>query len=91
MNNRPKKLCQWNDDAMKRVYDAVINGKTGVNRAALVFNVPHTTQKDRASGRVIHGSDMGPKKYLTKEEEKELVEFLLNCSKWDTQNQDKMC
>ena len=67
---------------MKRAYDAVTDGKMGVNRAALVFNVPRTTLKDRVSGRVIHGSDMGPKKYLTNEEEKELlVEFLLNCAK----------
>ena len=80
INNRPKKLRQWNDDAMKRAYDAVTDGKMGVNRAALVFNVPRTTLKDRVAGRVIHGSDMGPKKYLTKEE-KELVEFLLNCAK----------
>jgi len=36
MNNRPKKLRQWNDDAMKHAYDAVTDGKMGVNRATLV-------------------------------------------------------
>jgi len=81
MNNRLKKLHQWNDDAMKCAYDAVTDGKMGMNGVALVFNMPCTILKDRVSGRVVHGSDMGPKKYLTKEEEKELVEFLLNCAK----------
>ena len=81
ISNRPKKLCQWNDDAMRRAVEAVTEGKWGVNRAALEFNVPRTTLKDRISGRVIHGSNMGPKTYLTNEEEKELVAFLLNCAK----------
>ncbi len=43
--------------------------------------VPRTTLMDRLSGRVIHGTKMGPKSYLTREEEKELVDFLVNCSK----------
>ena len=79
-SNRPKRLRQWNDDAMKRALEAVAEGKIGVNRAALEFNVPRTTLKDRISGRVIHGSNMGPKTYLTHEEEKELVDFLVNCA-----------
>ena len=86
-NNRPKKLRQWNDDAMKCAYDMVTDGKIRVNRAALVFNVPCTMLKDRVSGRVIHGSNMGLKMYLTTEKEKELVEFFVELSKkWDTQN-----
>ena len=51
-----------------------------MNRAALELNVPRT-MKDRVSGRVVHGCNMGPKTYLTNEEEKELVDFLLKCSK----------
>ena len=47
----------------------------GVHTAALEFNVPRTTLKDRIAGRVAHGCNMGPKPYLTYEEEKELVEF----------------
>lgn len=66
---------------MGRALEAVTEGKMGVNRAALEYNVPRTTLKDRVSGRVIHGSNMGPKMYLTYEEEKELVGFLLNCAK----------
>ena len=66
---------------MMKALDAVAKGKMGVNRAALEFNVPRTTLKDRVAGRVAHGSNMGPKPYLTYEEEQELVEFLMNCSK----------
>ncbi len=45
------------------------------------FSVPRTTLKDRISGRVVHGTSVGPKTYLTHEEEQELVDFLLKCSK----------
>ena len=53
----------------------------GVNRAALEFNVPCTTLKDRLAGRVLHGTRSGPKPYLTSQEEKELVELLVSCSR----------
>ena len=75
---------------MRRDLEAVTEGKMGVNRAALEFNVPRTTLKDRVSGRVIHGSNMGPMMYLTYEEEKELVDFLLNCAKLGMPRQGKM-
>ena len=53
----------------------------GINRAALEFNVPRTTLKDRVAGRITHGCNMGPKTYLTRDEEKELADFLINCAK----------
>ena len=61
--------------------EAVQEGRMGVNRAALEFGVPRTTLKDRISGRVVHGSKSGPKPYLTYEQEKEMVDFLITCSK----------
>jgi len=79
--NHPKKLCQWNEDSMRRAYEAVTTKKMGVNRAALEFDVPRTTLKDQVLLRVIHGYNMGRKPYLTQDEEKELVDFLLNCAK----------
>ena len=63
-----------------RAIEAVKSGKMGCNRAALEYGVPHTTLKDRLSGRVVHGSNIGSPPYLTKEEEKELVD-LIKCSK----------
>ena len=37
--NRPKKLRQWNEDSMRRAYEAVTTQKMGVNRVALEFHV----------------------------------------------------
>ena len=47
-----------------------------VIQAALSYGVPCTTLKDRVAGRVLHGSNFSPQRYLTTEEEKELVDFL---------------
>jgi len=66
---------------MVNALDAVVSGKMGVNRATLEFGVRHTTLKDRVSGGVLHGTNIGPKPYLYYEDEKELVEFLVTCSK----------
>jgi len=82
--NRPAKLLTWSNRSMLRAMaavEAVENGSMGINRAAITHGVPRTTLKDRLSGRVVHGTKMGPKCYLTHEEEKELVDFLVNCSK----------
>ena len=40
-----------------------------------------TTLKDRDGGRVLYGSNFSPQPYLTTEEEKELVDFLITSSK----------
>ncbi len=79
--NRPAKLCTWSNHSMLQAMAAVKDGSMGINMAAIAHGVPRTTLKDRLSGRVIHGTKMGPKSYLTREEEKELVDFLVNCSK----------
>ena len=57
------------------------SGKMGVNRAPKEFGVPRTILKDRLSGRVQHGRKSGPKPYLSPDEEKELVTFLIDVCK----------
>ena len=47
------------------------------NRAADLNGVARSTLKDRLSGRVIHGTESGPKMYLTTDEENELEKHLL--------------
>ena len=43
--------------------------------------MPKTTLKDRVAGRVQHGSNFGKSPYLTGEEEKELVDYIIvTCS-----------
>ncbi len=54
-------------EAMK----AVQNGVMSANRAAVEYGVPKTTLKDRLSGRVVHGSNPGPKPYLSAVEEQD--------------------
>jgi len=39
---------------------ALNEGELHVNHAALQFDVPTTTLKDRVAGRVIHDTNMGP-------------------------------
>ena len=80
-SNRPAKLRIWSNQSMLQAMEAVKSGSIGMNRAAIEHGVPRTTLKDRLSGRVIHGTNIGPKPYLTQEEEKQLVEFLVNCCK----------
>ena len=63
--NRPVKLRLWEDDAMTRAMDAVFTGVMGISRPALEYGVPQTTLKDRVAGRVVHGTKMGAKPYLT--------------------------
>jgi len=46
--------------------------KKSVLRAAVHYDVPRTTLKDRISGRVVHGTNPGAKPYLNKAKEKEL-------------------
>ena len=48
---RPQKLRLWSNESMLGAMKAVQDGRMGVNRAALEFQVPRTTLKDRISGR----------------------------------------
>ena len=52
-----------------------------VKRGMLEFNVHCTSLKDRVAGRVSDGHNMGPKLYLTYEEENKLVGFIIKCLK----------
>ena len=66
---------------MVHAMTAVKDGEMGVNRAAQQFGVPKTTLKVRLSGRVPHGRVSGPEPYLNKEEEQDLVDFLIQMAK----------
>ena len=52
-----------------------------IRKAATLYGVPKSTVSDRITGRVLHGTKSGPVKYLSEQEEKELVKFLIGCSK----------
>ena len=79
-SNRPKKFKQWPEESMVNALDEVREGRQGLNQAARNFSVPRSTLRDRLAGRVVHGTKSGPKPYLSKEEEEELVTFLKQAS-----------
>ena len=79
-SNRPKSYRSWSEEAMLGTLNAVSEGM-GVNRAALQFEIPKTTLKDRVAGRVKQGSKSGRKPYLTSDEEMELVNYINTCFK----------
>ena len=61
---------------MLKAYEEVKKKTLSVRRAALQYSVPKSTLSDRISGRVSFNSHSGPTRYLTGEEEEELVSFL---------------
>ena len=65
---------------MEVAIDAVKGGES-VLRAAKQFGVPRQTLGDRISGKVVHGTNPGPKPFLTSAEEKELSSFLVDVAK----------
>ena len=68
-------------NAMNAAMDAVKDGAISINKTALLHGVPPTTLKGRMSGRVVHGTIMGPKRYLDKEEVQALADHLVESVK----------
>ena len=65
---------------MEGALQDVMSGKLSVRRAALEYNVPKSTLHDRVTGKVLPGAVGGPPRYLTDEEEEELVRWLEGCA-----------
>ena len=78
--NRPKRRKCWHEESMVAAIKAVEGGDP-VSQAARDHGVPKTTFFDRISGRVTHGTQPGPRPYLSKDEEKELATHLKHCAK----------
>ena len=66
------------DAAIKAVMNQSVDS---INAAARDHGVPPTTLKNRLSGRVVDGTNPGPVPYLSKEEEKDLEEYLIEANK----------
>ena len=52
-----------------------------IRKAAEEFGVPRSTLFDRVNGRVQFGAHSGPARYLSDQEEKEMVRFLIGCAR----------
>ena len=77
---RPKAYSQWKETRMEGAITAVDKGES-IRRAAEKFGVPRSTLHDHVSGKVEQHAKQGPKPYLTPEDEDELANFLLRCSR----------
>ena len=62
-SKKVKKRKQWSEESMVAATDAVKDGTMGVLRAAKQYGVPRQTLGDRVSGKVIHGTNPGPKPF----------------------------
>ena len=60
---------------MNNAVGAVVNDGISVRRAAVEYSVPRSTLGDRISGRVLPGAVSGRSRYLSPEEEEDLVSF----------------
>ncbi len=71
---------QYSEEQMLGAIESVNKGMSRT-AAAEQHGVPLSTLKDRFNGRVVHGTRPGPRSYLSKNEEGELSDFLLECAK----------
>ena len=77
---RPSKYKSWNGVKMAEAVSAVIQEGMSFRDAAVQFGVPKSTLGNRISGRVLIGATSGPQTYLDRDEEAELVQFILRCA-----------
>ena len=81
MSDITNKRKRWTNQSMCLAMEAVKEGRCSISQAARAHGVPYTTLHDRLSGRVSHGINPGPRPYLSKCEEKDLSEFLVEVAK----------
>ena len=72
---KAKKRKQWSDGSMAAAIEAVKGGES-VLHAAKQYGVPQQTLGNRVSGKVVHGTNPGPKPFLSTVDER-IVEFFL--------------
>ena len=75
-----KRCKRWTNESMCATIQSVEDGSS-VSQAARAHGVPYTTLYDRIVGNVCHGTNPGPRSYLSKCEEKDLLDFLVEVAK----------
>ena len=73
--SRPPVYKEYCEEQICRTYKAVQEGAS-VRHAAEQYGIPRSTLSDRITGKVKFGAHSGPERYLSSEEEKELVSFI---------------
>ena len=74
------KCKQWTDALMCAAIQAVEDGSS-VSQAAHAHGVPYMTLYDRMVGNVCHGTNPGPRPYLTTCKENDLSAFLVEVAR----------
>ena len=77
LTQRPAEYKLWTKDSLDIACQEVKEGRLSIRRAAESYQIPKSTLADHVSGRVREGSHSGPSRYLSDEEEAELVYFLV--------------
>ena len=75
-----EKVYWWNREAMEKAVADVNDGVMGLRRAALEYDVPKSTLSDYSSGKSSFGVSSGPVRYLSTEEESEVVGWIAGCA-----------
>ena len=65
---------------MTAALEAVKKGSMSMNKADLLHGVPHSSLQDCLIGRVLHGTNPGPKPYLSVSEEHALADHLVEAA-----------
>lgn len=76
---RPHQYKLWDSDKLDRACTDVKKGSLSIRRAELEYGIPRSTIHDYVSGNRMLGQP-GHRRYLSNEEESELVRFLIGCS-----------
>ena len=75
----------WNKGENLRQMDLAVReiaeGNMTVRKAAVSYGIPKSTLHDHVKGKVQLGAGIGAQKYLTDEEEEEIVRWLEGCAK----------
>ena len=79
VSTRPLKYREYTQSHLEQACKAVREGLS-VRRAAEEYQIPKSTIQDHISGKVLSGSKSG-QRYLSEQEEEELVTFILEAAK----------
>ena len=77
VRERPHEYGTWDTGKMEKACREVQEGTLSIRRAAEAYCIPKSTLSDHVTGQVKDGAHSGPSRYLSDEEEAEMVHFLV--------------
>ncbi|KAK9886620.1 hypothetical protein WA026_017543 [Henosepilachna vigintioctopunctata] len=80
-NYKRKTVTKYSLEDLKKAIDDVKTNKLSIGKAAEIYNVPKTTIFDHLKKPVIKLPRAGRKILFTEDQEAELVDYIVKCSK----------